>query len=476
MADTHILVNGQPFFGRVEEQKQFRGTLAELLNTSPAETLPFVLQIHGDGGIGKTTLLRRFRDILQAEFRDQLQGLWIDWEDERRKAPRLQVGREHIGVNELFDSLCAIAIRQEWAAQFAQYKTALKLRAEAEQKAADVLSSAGEKDELSELRGASAVVIAKLVRTAVPVVGDAGENLVRSFADLGIKGGAEGLARMRAAATNCLKARLDPDKYDMFLYPDERLAAALAEGFRTIAVRKPLVVFLDTYEIVDRADYLLRMVMRQAGPRLLWVIAGRDNLLRSRQYGDEYFRGYAEEWPQRLLNYDMRQLAQDDIRGYFSAWVPERPINDQELLAMSRATRGIPLAVREAADIWKAGHGLDAIVADLSDGTPARDIVQRMTERYQLHCMNNPADRQLLYALALARGNTKLLRAMLQPADDPSWSLDIILRRLERDYASVHREPAQLHDDPATFFIEYLKEPVRRDEPWLQNYAQRAVD
>ncbi len=258
MADSHILVNGQPFFGRVEEQKQFRSTLAELLHTAPAETLPLVLLVHGDGGIGKTTLLRRFRDILQAEFRDQLQGLWIDWEDERRKAPRLQVGREHIGVNELFDSLYAIAIRQEWAAQFAQYQTALKLRAEAEQKAADVLSSAGEKDELSELRGASALVIAKLVRTAFPAVGDAGENLVRSFADLGIKGGAEGLVRVRAAATNRLKARLDPDKYDIFLYPDERLAAALAQGFRSIAARKPLVVFLDTYEIVDRADHLLR--------------------------------------------------------------------------------------------------------------------------------------------------------------------------------------------------------------------------
>ena len=53
------------FVGRVavEEQKQFRAALTELLSAPPGEDLPYVLHLYGDGGMGKTTLARRFRDL-----------------------------------------------------------------------------------------------------------------------------------------------------------------------------------------------------------------------------------------------------------------------------------------------------------------------------------------------------------------------------------------------------------------------------
>jgi tetratricopeptide (TPR) repeat protein len=478
MSNQRITVNGQPFFGRSEEQKQFRMALSEMLSIPPDEILPSVVLLYGDGGMGKTTLARRLYDIAQGEYHNQFQILWMDWEDERRRSARLQVGRDYIGAEDIFDALYALAVRQGWGTKFTQYQEALKAHVETEQKVAEAIESLGEesdRDELATLRGASATVIARLVRIAMPVVGTTGENLVKALADAGIKGGAEGLARLRAAATNRLKARLDPDRLALFLNPYQRLAAALAAGFQKVVERHPLILFLDTYEVVDRADVWLRMVMLEAGPRLLWVIAGRDNLLRSRQFGTEYFKGYAEDFPRRLLAYDMRQLARDDIRSYFAACVPERPLGDAELDVMSRSTRGIPLAVREAADIWKANQPLTEIVRDISDSAPGQQIVHRMTERYQLHCMNDETDSRALYTLALARGNVELLRAMLRPDDDVHWSLDAELRHLERDYASVHREHARLHDQPAAFFLEYLKSPLRRNELWVQQRVQRAI-
>ena len=143
MSDASIIVNGQPFFGRVEEQKQFRAALDDLLSTPPHETLPYILLLYGDGGIGKTTLARRFRDIVASEYRDQFQILWIDWEDERRRTPRLQVGREHIGAEEVFDTLYAVAVRCGWGEAFASYKIVLDARAEAERKAAEALAPTG---------------------------------------------------------------------------------------------------------------------------------------------------------------------------------------------------------------------------------------------------------------------------------------------------------------------------------------------
>ena len=73
-----------------------------------------------------------------------------------------------------------------------------------------------------------------------------------------------------------------------------------------------------------------------------------------------------------------------------------------------------------------------------------------MTERYLQHVVAE-ADKQAIFALSLAGGDVALLRAMLQPEDGSSFDLEELLRRLERDYASVHADRARLHDDPAVF-------------------------
>ncbi|MCB0028427.1 MAG: ATP-binding protein, partial [Anaerolineales bacterium] len=101
---SQLTVDDRVFVGRVEEQKQFRAALAETLNPPAGENLPYVFLLYGDGGIGKTTLAKRFRDIAlqEAPFKDKVQMLWIDWEDERKKFPELQVGREQIQAEDVF--------------------------------------------------------------------------------------------------------------------------------------------------------------------------------------------------------------------------------------------------------------------------------------------------------------------------------------------------------------------------------------
>ena len=67
--EQQILVDGKLFLGRVEEQRQFRRQLQDLLAPADEEELPCVLLVYGDGGIGKTTLARRFRDIANSSHR-----------------------------------------------------------------------------------------------------------------------------------------------------------------------------------------------------------------------------------------------------------------------------------------------------------------------------------------------------------------------------------------------------------------------
>lgn len=102
-----------------------------------------------------------------------------------------------------------------------------------------------------------------------------------------------------------------------YLNPSEQFARALGKGFQRIATDKPLIVVLDTYEIVDTADRYVRLIMHGAGVRLLWVIAGRNDLVNDRIYGSSYFKGYPDDFPETLVSYDMRRLAEADVKAYF---------------------------------------------------------------------------------------------------------------------------------------------------------------
>lgn len=452
MTEQPIYVDKTPFLGRVEEQKQFIAALQDVLAQPANETLPYIFLLYGDGGMGKTTLAKRFRSIAEDRpFKNKFQTLWIDWEDERRRYASLQVGRENISPEVVFDVIHAVAVRQQWGEHFEKYQKTIKVRAEAEKKAAEAVTAVEERSELVTLRGAGAGALAKLVRTQLPVVGESGEKLVQAFLDAGIKVGAKEAAKLRGALEIRLRAKLKPEQYAVFLNPNEQTALAMAEGLKQIATAQPLLIVLDTYEIIDRPDVWLRIVLRAAGPRVLWIISGRNDLVKNRLFGTEYFKGYPDDFPRRLLAYDMHQLAIEDIQKYFAARVPERPITTEDAEAISRATRGIPLAIRQAADIWQRSTDLADIVGDTTDHTSRAEIVQKMTERYLLHVIAE-TDKQAIYALALARGDVEILRAMLRPDNTTIFDLDALLHRLERDYASAHAEHARLHDEPAMFF------------------------
>ncbi|MGB9871576.1 MAG: hypothetical protein ACPLYD_07925, partial [Anaerolineae bacterium] len=472
---TIIYVNGKPFFGRVEEQKQFRAALRETIHPPHGETLPYVILLYGDGGIGKTTLASRFRDIASEEppFEGEVLTLWVDWEAERNRWADLQVGREYIHPETVFDVIYTLAARAGWEKHFETYRQTRDERKQAEKQALQALQSSGERDDLAPLRSLGAEALSRLVRQVLPIIGESGEKLTKAFLEAGIQLGAEQAYALRRSIEARLRARLGVRQFDLYLNPHEALARALADGFKRLSNRHALLLVLDTYEIVDRTDPWLRLVIQNAGPRLVWVISGRDNLRDSRPYGESYFRGYSEDFPRRLLAYDLAQLALQDVQAYFAAAVPERPLAEEAAHAIRRATRGIPLAVAQAAEMWQKGVSLQEIVGDTDEATPGRDIVQKMTARYLLHAVR-AEDKRALYALALGRGDLEVLRALLAPADGSPLDLEAALRRLERDYASVVAFEGRLHDEPQEFFLAHLRDPLQRQSDALRDLLARA--
>jgi ABC-type glutathione transport system ATPase component len=95
------------FVGRVEEQKQFRAALRETLKPPRGETLSYVFLLYGGGGIGKTTLARRFLGIATEDkpFAGKVKSLCVDWESEQMRSAAVRVGREHISAEAVFDTI-----------------------------------------------------------------------------------------------------------------------------------------------------------------------------------------------------------------------------------------------------------------------------------------------------------------------------------------------------------------------------------
>ncbi|MCJ7531336.1 MAG: tetratricopeptide repeat protein, partial [Anaerolineales bacterium] len=476
MSKLLITVNGKPFVGRMDEQKGFRTALLGMLNPPHGETQPYICLIYSDGGMGKTTLARRFRDIAETEqpLEGEFQILWVDWEDESQLSSALQVGRENITPETVFDVIHTVSIRQDWGRYFTAYQDMLKKREKAEMEAVKALESSGERDELAAFRGASVSALAKLVRTNLPAIGKTGETLVQTFLDAGIKVSAEQAAHLRTMLETRLRARLKPDQFNTFLYPHEQLALSLAKDLKKIASQRPLILFLDTYEIVDHCDHWLRKVIQVAGPKILWVICGRNDLEHSHSTGTTYdFKGYAEEFQYRLITFDIYQLTLEDLHNYFAARVPQRVLDDGAAEVICRATRGIPLAIEVAADLWAKGIALEDIGGDTRDTTPHKEIVAKMTAQYLRHGVAE-GDRVAIYALTLARGDIEVLRAMLRPADEKDFNLEVVLQRMARDYASVHAAEARLHDEPAVFFRKHLQNEIRRTSDEIQTLNRRA--
>ncbi len=464
------------FLGRAEEQEQFRTVLGEILSPQKGEQLPFVFLLQGDCGMGKTSLAAQFKVIADNEpFKGKFRFLDIDWQREHGLTDNWNLGREKITPQAVFDTIHRVALRGELAKYFDHYITARKTLREAEKRAAEVLDSSGEHDNSDEGFELAGEVVGKAGKLVAPI-GDSGEKLVTALAKRGFKWLAD--EKVRARVYRKLSTVLNRKQWEIYFDTEEQLARALGNGFKKITSdkgifrEKPMIVTLDVYEIVDHVDIWIRALMRASGQRVLWVICGRNNLSGSRPYGSGYFTGYEEEWSGRVQVFNGLKMEKEDIRKCFQAIVPLRELDDNAVEALSRATRGIPLAVDIAAEIWRSRASIEQITGNLNEATPHEEIVNRMTGRYLRHVVNNKEDEHALYALALAQGDEDLLRAMLRPKDGQSFDLAERLGILERSYASVHLNERRLHDAPGMFLRESLKK--KRAEDWVKSLNERA--
>ncbi|MGD1902921.1 MAG: tetratricopeptide repeat protein [Geitlerinemataceae cyanobacterium] len=477
---------GEIFLARTQEQAEFRRILQELVGSrlarslptfhklakrltpdaEPASTQPQICLFYGEGGMGKSTLSRRLEKIAkQAPFKCQVATVRLDWEDAKRDRTELQVEHDCIEpetVLALLHSKLEKETDKKCLDEFVKTRKALR---DAEQK----IDAALKKPEVNAafnkkvIDGGSRAIAAILQKRAGIDV-----NTTQPYLVTGLEVTMELVDQAKAFVGKSLKK---PEQIELFEQPSQKLAQVLGAGIAKVAARKPLVVFLDTYEIVDRpeCDAIVRAVMREAGARVVWVVTGRANLAESGKRGGVYVRGYSSEFSEdRLYAKSLSGFGRETILEFFRQAVPGRSLTEGQAEQVDRFSLGIPFVVNEVEAMWRKEVEFEAIVAPVEKAIGENAhlrVIEKASERFLVHCLTEPEDLAAVYALAMMRRpSSELFAAMVDSADVVAR-----VQSLRSRYSFVLESGGlRLSEKLAGFVREYLRSSEMRRAQYRQ--------
>ncbi|NEQ37591.1 MAG: HEAT repeat domain-containing protein [Okeania sp. SIO3I5] len=223
--------------GRTKEEKQFKEVLNTLISPdfdSYNSNHQRIFLFDGYGGIGKTTLLKKLQEITEEyQYAEQINSIFIDWEKQKNKDIRLRLGTENIQPITILDILFEKFSTDLEEYCFSKYKQKKELLQDTLKKIEEAEESSRELTQLN----------------------------------------------------------LDKDAWDIYHQPEEKLAPQLSNGINQLVEQegKPLVIFFDTYEIIDsqKCDDAVRRVIKGTNDTIVWVIAGRFNLAKKTWRNEE---------------------------------------------------------------------------------------------------------------------------------------------------------------------------------------------
>lgn len=458
--------DGEFFLGREKQIKLFNELLDKLLNTqknSPLEEayLPHVIMISGQGGIGKTSIVNQYRNIV-IDCEQHIYPFFLDWEELKRNNVSLQVDRESLVAESILDVLVKeMAQEPLFKPSIKGYHKIKKQIFRIQLRAMELLEQNPETKGLLQWTMHGSELISALVSPA----------WMTKLVSIGNSESKEKLEK----ALSYLRRRLKFRDFTILKEAPELLAQAVGNAFRKASQRWPLVIGLDTYETIDRADRWIRAVIMNGGPNIIWVIAGRNNLVKPIPFGDDYnFKGYADDEGVyfNLTEVDLYRLKIENTQRVFEEFATDRAkLLPAEIERVQIVTKGIPLAIKTAARIYnETGKLEDALEGNQYE---SNDIVKVMVERFQMHCINKEVDRRALHIVAISNHDESLLSELLLAEEESTKGFKDRFKQLERNYSVIYRGEYRLHDEPKDFFIRQLKRD--RGRKWVKELNERIL-
>jgi hypothetical protein len=251
--------------------------------------------------------------------------------------------------------------------------------------------------------------------------------------------------------------------------PARELTRRTAAAICTVAGRVPLVVLLDTGEVIgDRAWGWLRRVMTRTGPRVAWVVGARFETEAEAGVDSPVAQFVRDIGDEHLMLMSPTRFDDAMIRAYLEGRADARSYTNTQIDTIARFTRGLPLAVSLTATLLEQGQAVEDVCREMDDAHPS-SVVSQLARRYLVHAEqqaypeHDPRrdDVTKILGLALAFGDLRSdpdLLAALWKVEDPLAAF----RDLARRHDFVLPVSRCLHDDVRDTLRTDLLDPYRR--------------
>jgi tetratricopeptide (TPR) repeat protein len=192
----------------------------------------------------------------------------------------------------------------------------------------------------------------------------------------------------------------------------EALGQALADDLYTLTEREPLLLAIDTYELADQHDDWLRTtILANSSDRMLTIIAGRN------RHGESYRRTFSGNLTGLVSSYNLNDqtLQPADIRDYLRVRLPTEPPDElvQEVHAISH---GVPVALEAIGDQLVSGGDLEPYRGMELDSLDRRAVMHSVTSRFLRYALDDKRDDDRIREQKLRdRRFIRMLSLLLRP-------------------------------------------------------------
>ena len=476
------------FLGRSEEQACLEAVLADLAGGGQPDE-GYVMLVHGLGGIGKSTLLRRYRQIAADGLpagRGRSGGLLVtavNWESEQRlrAADYMPEGGPPVWVvlDRIYGAIreSAAASRRDAAAvekAFAPFRVQVTKVPELATEVQRALAGAEREPQTS---AADIEAVLQAVGRGAAVLGAAHPLGALAIAPAAI-GAAHLAGDARDAVRHWRQGLVPEEAYRLILRRVEELVDTFARSLRQVSANiRPVMLLLDTCELITGSQEYLRRAMRASGSRVVWVVGMRlEPEAVSGAHGEAalYRQAISES---RLSSVPLGRFTDHTIGEYLERKLLRGPASGVALSRVAEVTRGIPLAVALVCDLLNAGQDPEVVLRPVPEPGRPSAVVRELADRYLTHAVRCPPlrdDLPLLYGLALLysdRLDPDLLAALWNV--EPTNVADVATRLAARHDFVLH-DSRRLHDDIRDTIRLYLLDDALRAQQRPMN--RRAVE
>ena len=444
-----------------------------------------VVLVHGLGGSGKSRLLRQFRAMADGSvssspvIRNHLRTVWLDWEDEQRDQPANYVGADSPNLVTVLDAVqhavmeafTADAKAVEGAGQaFSDYRQGAARMPQYAVKFTDVIARSGQDgspfttDDAKALAKSASSIGLTMAGHPAGMLGLTPDQLATS---------AQAVAHLSEAAMRTVTGKkageVSTKEYDLVTDPARELTRRVAAALRDLAASAPLVVFLDTGEVISSLGWAwLRRVMAHSGPRVIWVIGARFETEAEAGLDSPVAQFVRDIGDSHLVLMSPTRFDDSMIDEYLKGRPLGRSYTAAQVDTIARFTRGLPLAVSFTAELLEQGQDIEDVCRELDDGLPG-SVVYRLARRYLIHVEQQTynkedprrVDLMRILGLALAFGDLRTDPDLLTALWDVAEPL-IAFQDLARRHDFVLPVSRRLHDDVREALRTDLLDPYRR--------------